>query len=126
MSNHSVYDTKYISAMHPLCRDMAVPEFTSLVPLPTTCLENLVLWARQSQRDAQLKLCMSLCYGRLIIALHHKHIRYGVHEQHHEAGYDALLTAQVFLALTAEMMGPEKSQVKELTGFPNIIQLNCR
>jgi len=41
----------------------------------------------------------------LTLALHYKHVKYGVHEQQHEAGYDALLTAQVFLALTGEMIG---------------------
>lgn len=40
----------------------------------------------------------------LIVVLHHKHVRYAVHEQQHEAGYDAYLTAQVFLALAAEMV----------------------
>jgi DNA polymerase III epsilon subunit-like protein len=43
-----------------------------------------------------------------MIALHHKHLRYGVHEQQHEAGYDAFLTAQVFLSLSAEMSAVEK------------------
>jgi hypothetical protein len=41
-------------------------------------------------------------------ALHHQHLRYGVREQQHEAGYDAFLTAQVFLALAAEMSGRGK------------------
>lgn len=41
----------------------------------------------------------------LTVALHHKHVRYAVHEQQHEAGYDAFLTAQVFLALATAMTG---------------------
>jgi len=32
-----------------------------------------------------------------------RHLRYGVREQRHEAGYDAFLTAQVFLPLVLEM-----------------------
>jgi hypothetical protein len=45
-----------------------------------------------------------------MVALHHQHLRYGVHEQQHEAGYDAFLTAQVFLALAAEMSGRGKNR----------------
>lgn len=100
--------------MHPLCRDMTVPEFTSLVPLPTTCLENLVLWARQSQRDVEFQLCTSMLHAKLMLALHHQYIRYGVHEHLHEAGYDGLLTAKVFLALAAEMTGHGKSQTESM------------
>ena len=35
--------------------------------------------------------------------MHPRHLRYGVREQPHEAGYDAFLTAQVFLPLVLEM-----------------------
>jgi len=84
---------------------MTSPEIAPLVPLPPTCLENLALWARQPQLDPQFRLCTSISTHELTIALHHKHVRYGVYEQQHEAGYDACLTAQVFLALTAAMTG---------------------
>lgn len=50
----------------------------------------------------------------LIIALHHQHVRYGVHEQQHEAGYDAFLTARVFLALAAEMSGHGRGECVDL------------
>jgi hypothetical protein len=89
---------------------------SQLVPLPPTCLENLAVWARQPYRDQYFQLCMTLLLRMLIIALHHQHIRYGVHEQQHEAGYDAFLTAQVFLALTAEMTGRGNSSEDH---FPN-------
>lgn len=79
--------------------------FASLAPLPPTCLENLALWVRQSQLDPQFQLCTSILTYDLTVALHHKHVRYGVREQQHEAGYDAFLTAQVFLALAAAMTG---------------------
>ena len=46
-------------------------------------------------------------------ALDHLHLRYGVLERPHEAGYDAFLTAQVFLALAAEMSGRGKVPVEE-------------
>lgn len=104
-----VYDTKYLSSAHPLCKDIKMPDYLSIYPLPPTSLEYLALWARQPNQDPHLKLCNSYLRGiRLMIALHHKHLRYGVHEQQHEAGYDAYLTAQVFLSLTAEMAGRGK------------------
>jgi DNA polymerase III epsilon subunit-like protein len=52
--------------------------------------------------------------GSLIVALHHQHLRYGVHEQQHEAGYDAFLTARVFLALAAEMTGHGRDESADL------------
>jgi hypothetical protein len=112
-----VYDTKYLSAAHPLCRDIKMPELLSIHPLPPTSLEYLALWARELNPDPQLKLCTLTHKFKLIIALHHKHLRYGVHEQQHEAGYDAFLTAQVFLSLSAEMAG----RGKVLTGEMRII-----
>jgi hypothetical protein len=84
---------------------MIFTDFASLAPLPPTGLENLALWVRQSQLDPQFQLCTSVLIHDLTVALHHKHVRYGVHEQPHQAGYDALLTAQVFLALAAAMTG---------------------
>jgi hypothetical protein len=38
-----------------------------------------------------------------LIVLDPRHLRYGVRERPHEAGYDAFLTAQVFLPLVLEM-----------------------
>jgi hypothetical protein len=37
-----------------------------------------------------------------------------VYEQQHEAGYDAFLTAQVFLSLSAEMAGRGKVPTGEM------------
>ena len=91
-----------------------MPEFLSICPLPPTSLEYLALWARGPNPDPQLKLCPLSHTFELIIALHHKHLRYGVHEQQHEAGYDAFLTAQVFLSLSAEMAGRGKVPTGEM------------
>ena len=100
--------------MHPLCRDMKMPELLSIAPLPQTSLENLALWARQPHLDSRFQLCLPLSCDVLIVALHHQHIRYGVHEQQHEAGYDAFLTARVFLALAAEMTGHGRDENVDL------------
>ena len=40
-----------------------------------------------------------------------RHLRYGVREQPHEAGYDAFLTAQGFLPLVIEMDNKRVSDV---------------
>lgn len=48
------------------------------------------------------------------VALHHQFLRYGFREVQHEAGYDAFLTAKVFLALAAEMSGCGRSN-RDLT-----------
>jgi hypothetical protein len=109
-----VYDTKYLSAAHPLCCDIEMPELLSICPLPPTSLEYLALWARGLNPDPQLKLCTLPHRSKLIIALHHKHLRYGVHELQHEAGYDAFMTAQVFLSLSAEMAGRGKVPTGEM------------
>jgi len=61
------------------------------------------------------------CAG-ITIALHHQHVRYGVHEQLHEAGYDAFLTAQVFLALAGVMKNgaivPDGHEESPVNGIP--------
>jgi DNA polymerase III epsilon subunit-like protein len=56
----------------------------------------------------------------LTLALHHQHVRYAVHEQQHEAGVDAYLTAQVFLGLVAQTerqrnMTPQHSADRKVT-----------
>jgi len=114
---YRVYDTKYISAMHPLCRDVKMSNLLSIVPFLQTSLENLALWARQPYLDTRFQLCsFSAVREVLIVALHHRHIRYGVHEQQHEAGYDAFLTARVFLALAAEMSGHGRDDSASVNG----------
>lgn len=111
-----MYDTKYISAMHPLCRDVKMSGLLSIIPLPQTSLENLALWARQPYLDDRFQLCsFPVVREVLIVALHHQHIQYGVHEQQHEAGYDAFLTARVFLALAAEMSGHGRDESTDLS-----------
>jgi poly(A)-specific ribonuclease len=55
-ANNSVYDTKYISSTHPLCRDLKVPDWWSG---PPTSLETLALWARESNPDSHFCLCQS-------------------------------------------------------------------
>ena len=64
--------------------------------------------------------------NKLTIALNHKHVRYAVHEKLHEAGYDALLTAQVFLALAAEMNQKGKSQINLHSKDSDVCRLTCR
>jgi DNA polymerase III epsilon subunit-like protein len=59
--------------------------------------------------------------------LHHQHLRYGVYDRQHEAGYDAFLTAQVFLALAGVMVETDNVRINDTTGdglrfyFPLIV-----
>lgn len=103
--DNSVYDTKYISAMHPSCQNIPIPEYLSMSPLPPTSLETLAIWTRIPTSDRKSQLCISGETGGLTVALHHQFLRYGFREIQHEAGYDAFMTAKVFLALAAEMAG---------------------
>lgn len=100
--NNSIYDTKYISATHPKCQDLKLPEYIDHLSLPSTSLEFLSLWARQAKTDPRLQVGISILIP-LTGVLHHEHLRYGVYEQLHEAGYDSFLTSQVFVALAGVM-----------------------
>jgi DNA polymerase III epsilon subunit-like protein len=107
---------------------MKLPDVLSIAPVEMTSLENLAVWARQPNPDPRLRLCTSL-HTKLITALHHEYLRYGVHEQHHEAGYDAFLTAQVFLSLAAEMSARGKGSVEETwlisqNGIPSCVNIH--
>ena len=109
--DNSVYDTKYISAMHPSCKDIPIPEYFSMSPLPPTSLETLATWSRIPTSDGKSQLCISGDTGELTVALHHQFLRYGFREIQHEAGYDAFMTAKVFLALAAQMAGCGRSEL---------------
>jgi hypothetical protein len=84
-------------------------------PLPPTSLETLAIWTRIPTSDPKFQLCISsslFIWGkgsRIIVALHHQFLRYGFREIQHEAGYDAFITAKVFLALAAEITCRGKS-----------------
>jgi hypothetical protein len=88
---------------------MQLPEYLSLSPLPPTSLETLAMWTRQPPSDPKSQLCISEETTGLRVALHHQFLRYGFREIQHEAGYDAFMTAKVFLALAAEMAGQGRS-----------------